>query len=111
MNKVFQLFPMTSNFNKNLFLKVLFCLILCGIQLHSLAAATDSIRKKKVKIYPKVKFIHEDAFKYSCPDSQYQKVDTVLDGIEIFNPALQKSFKYAGNLGTATESNLFVIRN
>src|ERR1017187_3544380 len=111
MNKMFQHFPRIRLFNYNFFLKTLFCLILCLVQIHSFAATADSVKKKKTKIIPKLKYIHDDAFNYAIMDSQYQKVDTVLDGIEVFNPAFQKSYKYLGNIGTASEPNFFNIRN
>ncbi len=111
MNKTFQRVPMTGILGKRLFLKVLLCLILSLVQLHSYSATTDSVKKKKPKIISKVKYIYEDALSHAHLDSQYQKVDTVLDGIEIFNPAFQQSYKYLDNLGTASEPNLFNIRN
>src|SRR5581483_11135883 len=78
---------------------LLFILFLLS-QIPSYAAAPDSAKKKEPKIIPVVKYITQDDFNNTNPIKDLQNIDTALSGIEVFNPAFQKSYRYLGNLGS-----------
>ncbi len=103
--------------NKELFqirAKVAKCLIysiFCLFPIASFAIPADSTKKKTPRIIPVVKYFNEISLEKTIPATELQKIDTVLDMIEVFNPAFKHSYKYLGNLGTAAFPNLFAINN
>jgi len=91
--------------------RYLFFLLLILTQANLFAANADSVKKKEPKITPVVKYITLDDFNRTNPIKELQKIDTALSGIEVFNPAFQKSYHYLGNLGSASAPTIFSPNN
>ena len=91
--------------------RYLLFIILILIQTNSFSSNTDSTKKKEPKIIPVVKYITQDDFSHTNPIKELQNIDTALSGIEVFNPAFQKSYHYLGNLGSASAPTIFSLNN
>ncbi len=91
--------------------KYLFYTVIWLFMMSSLNAANDSLPKKTPKIIPIIKYFCQDAFDSTDTKRNLQKMDTVLDAIEIFNPVFRKNYKYNGNLGSPAGANIFGINN
>ena len=86
---------------------ILFLLMFCHF--NALSAVQDSVKKKEKKVIPVIKAIDENAFFHADPTKELKRIDSLLEGIEIFNPAFKRSNHYLGNLGTATAPSIFDI--
>src|ERR1017187_6681538 len=91
--------------------RYLIFIILILTQTNSFSSNTDSTKKKEPKIIPVVKYITQDDFNQTNTISELKNIDTALSGIEVFNPAFQKSYHYLGNLGTAAAPTIFSLNN
>ena len=91
--------------------RILLIFLLFITQTNLFAANTDSVKKKEPKITPVVKYITLDDFSRTNPVKELQKIDTALSGIEVFNPAFQKSYNFLGNIGSASAPTIFGSNN